>query len=235
MTKRAALYVRVSTDRQTVENQIAALSKVAEARGWQIVETFSDAGISGAKGRKDRPGLDEMLKQAQRGRFDVVMAWAIDRLGRSLVDLLQTIESLKACGVDLYLDQQSIDTTTPAGKLMLQMCGAFAEFERSMLQARIHAGLKRAVTNGAKLGRPLNDPAAVARARTELAKGLVADASLQIMLDLEQEPLAPAARALLSLEAKNAIEAAILTSDDPEEWIRAGRKAAGLQPRKEPK
>ena len=127
MVKRAALYVRVSTDKQTVENQIAALSKVASARGWQIVETFSDAGISGAKGRRDRPGLDELLKQAQRGRFDVVMAWAIDRLGRSLVDLLQTIESLRACGVDLYLDQQSIDTTTPAGKLMLQVCGAFAE------------------------------------------------------------------------------------------------------------
>ena len=121
--KRAALYVRVSTDRQTVENQIAVLSKVADARGWQIVETFSDAGISGAKGRKERLGLDEMLKQAQRGKFDVVMAWAIDRLGRSLVDLLHTIESLKACGVDLYLDQQSIDTTTPSGKLMLQIPG----------------------------------------------------------------------------------------------------------------
>jgi DNA invertase Pin-like site-specific DNA recombinase len=171
VTKRAALYVRVSTDRQTVENQIAALAKVAEARGWQIVETFSDAGISGAKGRKDRPGLDALLKEAQRGRFDVVMAWAIDRLGRSLVDLLQSIESLKACGVDLYLDQQSIDTTTPAGKLMLQMCGAFAEFERSMLQARIQAGLKRAVANGAKLGRPLNDPNAVAWARVALGNG----------------------------------------------------------------
>src|SRR5271170_6254204 len=128
-TKRAALYVRVSTDRQTVENQITALTKVAEARGWQIVETFNDAGISGAKGRKDRPGLDAMLNEAQRGRFDVVMAWAIDRIGRSLVDLLNTIEGLKACGVDLYLDQQSIDTTTPSGKLMLQMTGAFAEFE----------------------------------------------------------------------------------------------------------
>jgi DNA invertase Pin-like site-specific DNA recombinase len=149
------------------------LSKVADARGWQIVATFSDAGISGAKGRKDRLGLDEMLKQAQRGKFDVVMAWAIDRLGRSLVDLLHTIESLKACGVDLYLDQQSIDTTTPAGKLMLQMCGAFAEFERSMLQARIQAGLRRAVANGAKLGRPLGgDPDAVARARLALGNGL---------------------------------------------------------------
>ena len=170
--KRAALYVRVSTDRQTVENQIAALSKVAQARGWQIVETFNDAGISGTKERKDRPGLDEMLKQAQRRRFDVVMAWAIDRLGRSLVDLLHTIESLKACNVDLYLDQQAIDTTTPAGKLMLQMCGAFAEFERSMLQARIHAGLRRAGANGRTLGRPLNDPDAVAKARDEVARGI---------------------------------------------------------------
>jgi DNA invertase Pin-like site-specific DNA recombinase len=172
MTKRAALYVRVSTDRQTVENQIAALTKVAEARGWQVVGTFSDAGISGAKGRKDRPALDDMLKQAQRRRFDVVMAWAIDRIGRSLVDLLNTIETLKACGVDLYLDQQAIDTTTPSGKLMLQMTGAFAEFERAMIQARIHAGLKRAVANGTKLGRPLNDPAAIDKARLALEDGL---------------------------------------------------------------
>jgi DNA invertase Pin-like site-specific DNA recombinase len=103
-TKRAALYVRVSTDRQTVDNQIAALTKVAEARGWQIVATFSDKGISGAKTREGRPGLDDMLKQAQRREFDVVMAWAIDRIGRSLIDLLNTIETLKACGVDLYLD-----------------------------------------------------------------------------------------------------------------------------------
>jgi DNA invertase Pin-like site-specific DNA recombinase len=79
-----------------------------------VVEEYHDAGISGAKGRKDRPGLDQMLQDAQRRRFDVVMAWAIDRLGRSLIDLLGTIQSLEACGVDLYLDQQSIDTTTPA-------------------------------------------------------------------------------------------------------------------------
>src|SRR5271168_480734 len=101
--KRAALYVRVSTDRQTVENQIARLTEIAKARGWQIVETYSDAGVSGAKGRKDRPGLDEMLKQAQRHRFDVVMAWSIDRRGRALIDLLGTNQHLKACGVDLYL------------------------------------------------------------------------------------------------------------------------------------
>jgi DNA invertase Pin-like site-specific DNA recombinase len=171
-TKRAALYVRVSTDRQTVENQIAALTKVAEARGWQIVDTFSDVGISGAKTREDRPGLDDLLKRAQRREFDVAMAWAIDRIGRSLIDLLNTIETLKTVGVDLYLDQQAIDTTTPAGKLMLQMTGAFAEFERNMIQARIHAGLKRAVAAGKTLGRPLNDPDAIEKARRALRKGI---------------------------------------------------------------
>ena len=170
--KRAALYVRVSTDRQTVENQIGRLTEIAAARGWKIVKTFSDAGISGAKARKDRPGLDEMLKQVQRHRFDVVMAWAIDRIGRSLVDLLGTIQHLEACGVDLYLDQQAIDTTTPAGKLMFQVTGAFAEFERSLIRQRIHAGLKRAVANGKTLGRPLNDPEALDKARQALTSGM---------------------------------------------------------------
>ena len=170
--KRAALYVRVSTDRQTIDNQVAKLTEVAKARGWQIVATFSDAGISGAKGRKDRPGLDTMLKEAQRHKFDVLMTWAIDRVGRSLVDLLGTIQHLEACKVDLYIDQQQLDTSTPTGKLMFQVCGAFAEFERSMIRERVHAGLRRAVANGKVLGRPLNDPCAVEKARKELAKGI---------------------------------------------------------------
>ena len=139
--KRAALYVRVSTDHQSVENQIRELRQVAERRGWQVAEVYRDAGISGAKGRDQRPGLDALLKDASRRKFDVVMAWAIDRLGRSLVDLLGTIQHLEAVGVDLYLDQQSIDTTTPAGKLLFQMTGAFAEFERSMIRQRVRAGL----------------------------------------------------------------------------------------------
>ena len=124
MTKRAAIYVRVSTDKQTIENQLRELHQIAERRGWEIVQEYRDAGISGAKAREDRPGLDKMLQDAQRRRFDVVMAWAIDRLGRSLIDLLGTIQTLEACGVDLYFDQQSIDTTTPAGKLMFQVTGA---------------------------------------------------------------------------------------------------------------
>jgi len=158
MHKRAAIYVRVSTDKQTVENQVTALRQIAERRGWDVVEQYSDAGISGAKGRDGRPGLDQMLKDASRRKFDVIMAWSIDRVGRSLIDLLSTIQTLEACGVDLYLDQQSIDTTTPAGKLMFQVCGAFAEFERSMIRQRIHAGLKRAVAQGTQLGRPRTIP-----------------------------------------------------------------------------
>src|SRR6516162_735142 len=106
MSKRSALYLRVSTDKQTVENQRAALTAIGERRGWQIVTTYTDAGISGAKGRKDRPGLDQMLKDAQRRSFEVVMAWAIDRLGRSLIDLLGTIQELELA-VSIYSSNSS--------------------------------------------------------------------------------------------------------------------------------
>ncbi|HZC56305.1 MAG TPA: recombinase family protein [Xanthobacteraceae bacterium] len=168
MQKRAAIYVRVSTDKQTVENQVRELRQIAERRGWQVVTEYSDAGVSGAKGRDKRPGLDQMLKDASKRRFDVVMAWAIDRLGRSLIDLLGTIQTLEACGVDLYLDQQAIDTTTPAGKLMFQVTGAFAEFERSMIRQRVNAGLKRAVEQGKQLGRPKVNSAIERRIQSHL-------------------------------------------------------------------
>jgi DNA invertase Pin-like site-specific DNA recombinase len=184
--KRAALYVRVSTDHQLVENQIRELRQVAERRGWQLAEVYRNAGISGAKGREQRPGLDALLKDASRRRFDVVMAWAIDRLGRSLVDLLSTIRHLEAVGVDLYLDQQSIDTTTPAGRLLFQMTGAFAEFERSMIRQRVRAGLSvikakierdgKFVSKAGKVRKRLGRPGAEADkldlARRELAKGM---------------------------------------------------------------
>jgi len=166
------LYVRVSTDAQTVENQIRELRQVAGRRGWDVVEVYSDAGISGAKGRNGRPGLNFMLKDASRRKFDIVMAWAIDRLGRSLIDLLDTIQHLEACGVDLYLDQQAIDTTTPMGKLVFQVTGAFAEFERTMIRQRIKAGLKRAVAQGVKLGRPKINSATERKVRQQLANGV---------------------------------------------------------------
>jgi len=171
MRKRAVIYVRVSTDKQTVENQVRELRQIAERRGWEAVGEYRDAGISGAKERENRPGLDQMLKDASKRRFDVVMAWAIDRLGRSLIDLLGTIQTLEACGVDLYLDQQSIDTTTPAGKLMFQVTGAFAEFERSMIRQRVHAGLKRAVEQGKQLGRPKIAEALEKQIQTQLRAG----------------------------------------------------------------
>jgi DNA invertase Pin-like site-specific DNA recombinase len=175
----------VSTDHQSVENQVRELRQVAERRGWQVAEVYRDAGISGAKGRDQRPGLDALLKDASRRKFDVVMAWAIDRLVRSLVDLLGTIQHLEAVGVDLYLDQQSIDTTTPAGKLLFQMTGAFAEFERSMIRQRVRAGLSvikakierdgKFVSKAGKvrkrLGRPGAEPDKLDWARRELAKG----------------------------------------------------------------
>jgi DNA invertase Pin-like site-specific DNA recombinase len=187
--KRAALYVRVSTDHQSVENQVRELTQVAELRGWTVVEVYRDAGISGSKGRDKRSGLDAMLKDANRRKFDIVMAWAIDRLGRSLIDLLGTIEHLEKVGVDLYLDQQHIDTTTPMGKLLFQVTGAFAEFERSMIRQRIRAGLNiikgKLASDGkftargsgkvrTRLGRPgveSKEPKKIERARLELAKG----------------------------------------------------------------
>lgn len=169
--KNVAIYIRVSTDGQSIENQTRELRQIAERRGWTVVEVYSDAGISGSKGRNERPGLDGLLNDAKRRKFDVVMAWAIDRLGRSLIDLLGTIQELEACGVDLFLEQQAIDTTTPAGKLMFQVCGAFAEFERSMIRQRVKLGLKRAVASGKRLGRPTLDAALERKVQAELAKG----------------------------------------------------------------
>lgn len=157
--KRVAFYLRVSTGEQTTENQRRQLKQVAEHRGWDLVGVFEDAGVSGAKGRDKRPQLDFMLRQAVRGQFDVLAVWSVDRLGRSLKHLLDILGELQNAGVDLYLHQQGIDTGTPAGKAMYQMLGVFAEFERSLIQERVRAGLARAKANGVKLGaeRKLSD------------------------------------------------------------------------------
>ena len=154
MKKRVAFYVRVSTDGQTTENQRLELEKVAKGRGWKIAAVFDDNGVSGAKGREHRKQFDQLIKDATRGKFDIVAAWSVDRLGRSLQDLIGFLNELHGVGCDLYLHQQGIDTTTPVGKMMYQMCGVFAEFERSMIQERVKAGLERARANGKTLGRP---------------------------------------------------------------------------------
>jgi DNA invertase Pin-like site-specific DNA recombinase len=156
-TQSVAIYTRVSTGGQTTANQLRELRTAAKRLGHQVVAEFTDEGISGAKGREGRPGLDKLLDGVTRGDFDKVMAWSVDRLGRSLPDLLTFMGELKAKGVDLYLHQQALDTSTPAGKAMFQMLGVFSEFEREIIRERVNAGLARAKAQGKTLGRPRDD------------------------------------------------------------------------------
>ena len=164
--KRVALYVRVSTDHQSVRNQEIELQAVAERHGWTVVAVYRDQGISGAKGRDKRPGLDKLLQAVARKEFDMVAAWSVDRLGRSLIDLVGILQEFHAKHVDLYLHQQGIDTTTPSGKAMFQMMGVFAEFERSMIHERVMAGLARARAEGKQLGRPAEVAGNAAKVQT---------------------------------------------------------------------
>jgi len=152
--KRAAIYLRVSTDGQTTENQRLALAEVAARRGWQMVATYEDAGISGAKDRDKRAGLDAAMKDAIRRRFDVLAVWSIDRLGRSTATVATVLAELDAAGVAIYADREGMDATTPHGRAMLQMAAVFAELERGMIRERVVAGLTRAKAQGKQLGRP---------------------------------------------------------------------------------
>jgi DNA invertase Pin-like site-specific DNA recombinase len=170
--KRVALYVRVSTDGQTVDNQRRELDAVAERHGWEIAHVFTDQGISGAKGRDQRPSFDALCQGIARRDFDLVAAWSVDRLGRSLQDLITFLGEMKAKEVDLYLHQQGLDTSTPAGRAMFQMLGVFAEFERAMIQERVKAGLARARAQGKALGRPPVAAMVADRVRAARAKGL---------------------------------------------------------------
>src|SRR5215472_3048019 len=147
MKRRVGIYLRVSTDGQTTENQRRELKAVAARSGWEVVDFYEDAGISGSNGREKRPGLDRLLKDATARRMSV------DRLGRSLQHLVELLNELQALHCNLYLHQQAIDTTTPSGKAMFQMCGVFAEFERAMIVERVNSGLARAKAKGVKLGR----------------------------------------------------------------------------------
>ncbi len=153
--KKAAIYARVSmANGQTPQNQVDQLRDAAGRAGWQVVEEYVDRGISGAKGRDRRPAFDRMCKAVARREIDVVMAWSVDRLGRSLQELVAFLGDMQGSKVDLYLHQQGIDTTTPGGKALFQMMGVFAEFERAMIRERVMAGLARARKQGKRLGRP---------------------------------------------------------------------------------
>ena len=152
--KRVAIYARVSTDGQTTKNQLDELRSVAERHGWSVVDEFVDSGVSGAAGRDKRPEFDRLCKAAVRKEFDLIAAWSVDRLGRSLQHLVTFLGELHAKQVDLYLHQQAVDTSTPAGRALFQMMGVFAEFERSMIRERVKSGLQRARRQGKRLGRP---------------------------------------------------------------------------------
>jgi DNA invertase Pin-like site-specific DNA recombinase len=166
-----AVYSRVSTDHQTTENQERELRAIAERQGFTVVKVYRDHGISGSKGRDGRPAFDALCEDATRRRFNMVMAWSVDRLGRSLQDLVTFLSELHALGIDLFLHQQGVDTTTPAGKALFQMMGVFSEFERAIIRERVMAGLERAKAQGVKLGRPAIDGEKVEAIKTGLRAG----------------------------------------------------------------
>lgn len=170
--KRVAFYVRVSTGDQTVENQVRELEALAERNGWKVVEVFKDEGISGAKGRDKRPGFDSLLKGVARKEFDLVAAWSVDRLGRSLQDLVGFLGELQAKGVDLVLVRQGLDTGTPAGRALFQVLGVFSEFERAIICERVKAGMARAKAQGTALGRPKVGAEVAAKVRALRSEGL---------------------------------------------------------------
>ncbi len=157
MAKLVAIYVRVSTGSQTVQNQEQRLRQVAASAGWKIVKVYCDSGVSGARRRDQRPAFKAMCEDAARRRFDMIAAWSVDRLGRSLQDLVGFLSDLSSLRIDLYIDQQAVDTSSPAGRALFQMLGVFAEFERSLIRERVLAGLQRAKGQGKALGRPRID------------------------------------------------------------------------------
>src|SRR3979411_2633023 len=169
--KRVAIYLRVSTSKQDTDNQRRELEAVAVRSGWKVVKVYEDAGISGAKGRDQRTGRDALMKAVNSKEFHMVASWSVDRLGRSLTDLLSILQALHEKGVGLFLHQQGLDTSTSAGKAMFQMLGVFAEFERGIIRERVNAGLARARQNGTKLGRRRVKPSVEATIRALRAKG----------------------------------------------------------------
>jgi DNA invertase Pin-like site-specific DNA recombinase len=169
--RRVALYARVSTGDQTVENQLPPLRAWAKAAGHEVVGEFVDEGISGAKGKDKRPGLASVMKLVGQRKVDLVAVVALDRLGRSMPHLVRLGEEMRDVGVDLFVQRMGLDTTTPAGQLMFNLLGAFAEFERALLIERTHAGLQRARRMGKRLGRPGMSPYVERRLRELLTAG----------------------------------------------------------------
>ena len=157
MNNKAVIYSRVSTTNgQTVDNQLKVLREVAEKKGLEIVKEISDEGISGAKGRDEREGFDELIKGAVKKEFDIILVWDVSRLGRSLKHLVSFLEDVQSAKCDLYIHQSGIDTSTASGKMMFGMLSVFSEFERSLIRERVIAGQQRAKAEGKHIGRKTN-------------------------------------------------------------------------------
>lgn len=170
--RKVALYVRVSTKDQTTEHQRRELAEVAERAGWDVVAVFADEAVSGAKGRDKRPGFDALLKAVTRREVDMVAAWSVDRLGRSVQSLVETLQALREAGADLYLHQQALDTTTSSGRAMFSMLAVFAEFEREIIVERVRSGMATAKANGKHVGRAPASPDTLAKIRAMRAEGV---------------------------------------------------------------
>ena len=153
MARRIAIYARVSTSgQQSVDMQLRDLRDLAANRSFEVIREYCDEGVSGS--RESRPALDELLRDARRRRFDAVLVWKLDRLGRSLVHLVRLLQDLRSLGVELISFSEGLDFTTTTGKLLYQVISAFAEFERDCIRERVIAGLRNARAKGKRLGRP---------------------------------------------------------------------------------
>jgi len=168
LDRRAAVYARVSTaNGQDPQMQIRELCEYCTRRGWPIVREYVDVGVSGAKDR--RPGLDLLIADAHKRKFEVIVVWKFDRFARSVSHLLRALETFRALGIEFVSLSEQVDTSTPTGKMIFTVLGAVAELERSLIAERVRAGLRHAKAKGKRLGRPSKhvDPAQVAALRAQ--------------------------------------------------------------------
>ena len=169
MKKAVAIYARVSTDRQTVDMQIHELKEYVKRRGWNLYREFIDQGYSGSDTK--RPAFQEMMNEAKKRKFDVLLVWKLDRLSRSMKDLVMVLNELGGLGIDFVSYDNNLDTSTPTGKLVFHVIGAVAEFEKDIIKERVKAGLENAKRKGKKLGRPGVDDSVIEEAKVLRGQG----------------------------------------------------------------
>jgi DNA invertase Pin-like site-specific DNA recombinase len=190
--RRVGIYTRVSTGEQTTANQERELRAWAERAGHEVVKVYEDHGISGSKGRDQRPQFDALLKAAVRREIDMIAVWASDRLGRSLRHLVEVLETIRDTGTGLYVHTQALDTTTPAGRAMFQLLGVFSEFEKEMIVSRVKAGVSRVKEELAAKGSFVARKSGIMRSR--LGRPMVEESTKRP----EKAEAAKAARAMLA-------------------------------------